>query len=44
MIADINGDNSTSTAGSGDSGNFSSIQHAWNHPQHHQNDMIVDIN
>ncbi|HXX99085.1 MAG TPA: hypothetical protein VEL11_18495 [Candidatus Bathyarchaeia archaeon] len=46
MIADINGDNSNSTAGSLEPGSFSSIEYAWNHPHHHhhQNNMIVDIN
>lgn len=45
MIADINGDNSNSTAGSVEPGSFSSIEYAWNHPHHHHhNNMIVDIN
>ena len=45
MIAHINGDNSNRTAGSDDRGTFSSIQYAWNHPRHHQqNDMIAGIN
>jgi hypothetical protein len=43
MIADINGDNSNSTAASVEPGSFSSIEYAWNHPHHH-NGMIVDIN
>jgi hypothetical protein len=49
MIADINGDNSNSTAGSVEPGSFSSIEYAWNHPHHHHHhnsltDMIADIN
>jgi hypothetical protein len=47
--ADINGDNSNSTAGSLEPGSFSSIEYAWNHPHHHHHhnsltDMIADIN
>jgi len=44
MIADTNGGNSNSTAGSVEPGSFSSIEYAWNHPHyHHHNGMIVDI-
>jgi hypothetical protein len=44
MIAGINGDNSNSTAGSVEPGSFNSIEYAWNHPHHHHDNMIVDIN
>jgi hypothetical protein len=49
-IADINGDNSNSTAASLEHGSFTSIEYAWNHPHHHHHhhnsltDMIDDIN
>jgi hypothetical protein len=38
MIADLNGDNSNSTAGSGDRGGFSSVQYgsSGSHPHHHK--------
>jgi len=46
MIADINGDNPNSTAGSLEPDSFSSIEYAWNHHHHHNSltDMIADIN
>ncbi|MGA9152944.1 MAG: hypothetical protein WBZ36_20395 [Candidatus Nitrosopolaris sp.] len=49
MIADINGDNSNSTADSGDRGSptqYELAQYAWSHLHHHHSSthMIADIN
>jgi hypothetical protein len=44
MIADFNGDNSNSTAGSGEFGDLNSAQYGGVQPHHHHSSMIADFN